>query len=221
MLWMTEGASLSRPIKIILHGYLKKLYPQDITLSGETVAELINGLCKVAKRELAPDPLKGKHHLAVAGYNTKESLYEPLAFGVTEIHITPDFVAGKSGAFIKIAIGIALVAVAPYAAGAIGGVGAGVATSAAGLAASNFVAGALFKIGLSLILGGVMELLSPAPQLDTGGSGGSDPAPSRYFGSDQNTTAIGTRIPMLYGTHIGWGHIISFNVSSSALAVAT
>lgn len=214
-----EGMLLRSPIKIILHGYLKKAHPGDIRLSGETVAELVNGLfCQI--KELRPDPARGKHHIAVLGYGTKDSLFAPLDPSVTELHIVPDFVAGKSGAFIKIVIGIALIAVAPYAAGLIGGVGAGVATSAAGLAASNFVAGALFKIGLSLVLGGLMELISPAPQLDTGSVGGADPAPSRYFGGDTNTVAIGTRIPILYGEHIAWGHIISFNVTSSEVAVA-
>jgi predicted phage tail protein len=63
----------------------------------------------------------------------------------------------------------------------------------------------LFSIGLTLTMGGVMALLAPTPESDTGTEG------SRFNGYSM-TTKNGTPIPILYGTEQLPGHLLSSDV---------
>lgn len=188
-------------IKIVLHGYFKELFPHDITLSGSSVAELINGLCKVTK---AFNPKLGeeKHCMSIIGFDTKESLFSPIPSNITEIHIVPSMEGGKGGLF-KVIIGVAIIAVAIYNPGVLFTIG-GFSVEGASL---------LFT-GISLALGGLLEMLSPQPQIDKNGNSAVDPEASKYLGASQNTVKIGTRIPIAYGENKAYGHYLSFNVDA-------
>jgi predicted phage tail protein len=182
-------------VKIILHGYLKQLHPGELILSGRTVAEIINGMCKTTKA-FNVGPTEEKHVISVLGFEKKESLYEPIDPELKELHMVPAMVGGKSGGFIKIVIGAVLIA----------------ASFIPGL---NF----LLPIGISMVLGGVLELLTPQPRADTFGNGEADPEASKYLGATQNTVKIGTRIPLLYGEMKAYGHYLSFDVDAKDIAV--
>lgn len=176
--------------KIILHGSLRKLYPHEIIVDTETVAEAIKAMCTVTRGVFNPKPGNSRYAIQVAGYDTSDALYAT-SFD-EEIHIYPQFSGGKDG-FFQIIIGAALVGVSFALGGPIGT--------------------ALLGMGLSLALGGVMSLMSPAPQMDTG-TQEQDPEASRYLAATGNTVKIGTRIPILYGEHLVFGHILSFNVNA-------
>ena len=200
-----------KTIRIIPHGYLKELIPQPVELAGESVADIIKGLCKVTGGALDPKPGEPRHCLRIPGYDSEQKLYEPIADDVEEIHIYPNFFGGfgGKGGFMKIVLGAVLIAASFFMPAAITGLSL----------LGSTVGSMMFNFGLSLVLGGLLEFLSPAPQLDlTSQVGANDPAAARYFGADRNTVKIGTRIPLVYGLHEVYGHYLSFNVTSSHVA---
>lgn len=197
--------SSERRVKIILHGYLKKLYPHDLSLVGSNAAEIINGMCKMTKA-FNPKPGQGRHTIEVVGYDCHEALTAPFSGEVNELHLVPAMLGGKSGAFAKIVIGAILIA----ASFAIPGSGL-----LFGAAYNTFV----FGIGVSLALGGLLELISPQPKANTFGNDAADPEASKYLGATQNTVKIGTRIPIMYGEILAFGQYLSFDVD--AVDVAT
>lgn len=202
--------SYEKRVKIVLHGYLKKLYPEELYLSGHNVHEIINGMCKMTKA-FNPEPNKPRHLIAVVGYQSKDSLYEPIPSDVEELHLTPAFHGGKKGGFFQIVVGVVLVAAAFYTGGASLGV-----LGQLGIAGGSL--GLLGNIGLSLLLGGLLTMLSPQPKISNNGSE-ADPEASKYLGATQNTVKIGTRIPLIYGRVKHGGHYISFDVDAKDVAV--
>lgn len=195
-------------VKIILHGYLKELYPHEISLSGTSVATILNGLCKVTKQAFFPKLGEGKHRMRVVGFETQESLYADLTPATKELHIVPDMSGGKGGLF-QIIIGIIMIIciiIFP-------------ASAAAFAAAIGTTTGSLLLTGASLILGGLMSALSPAPKMDSFGNQAADPEASKYLGATANTVKIGTRIPIAYGTTKIYGQYLSFDVDAMDVAV--
>ena len=62
-----------------------------------------------------------------------------------------------------------------------------------------------------MIVGGLIQLLTPVPEIDTGEDGDG----SKFLGSTKNTVKIGTRIPVLYGTRKWGGHYLSFDIDAT------
>lgn len=122
-------------------------------------------------------------------------LHSPLQ--VSELHVVPQFSGG--GGFVKIVIGIVIIAVAWYFAGPLG------ATF------SNI----LLSVGASLVLGGLLELLTPAPKTTPATANTN----SQYLGVAKNTTDINTPIPIGYGRFLVYGQILSFRLDANQGAV--
>ncbi len=157
---------------------------------GDTVAEIVESITRQLKG-FAPDPKLGRKKIKVVGFDSEESLHQPLGDTKT-IHIVPQLNGLKSGnAFFQIVIGLALI-------------GVGFALGATGLLGSMAI-----KVGALMILGGLSQLLSPQPETDK-----DDGVKSRYLGSPRNTVQIGTRIPILYGEKRVGGHYISFDINA-------
>lgn len=193
-------------VKIILHGYLKDLYSETIELVAHSAAEAINGMCKFTKA-FNVGLKEDKHLIQVLGFNSEEELRNPLSPDVKELHLVPAFLGGKGGGFIKIVIGAVLIAAAFY----LGPTGAPLMGAK--------LTSAIASIGISLALGGILELISPAPKIDQTGNTQSDPEASKYLGASQNTVKIGTRIPLVYGRHRMHGHYLTFNVDAKDVAL--
>lgn len=199
--------SCERTVKIVLHGYLKDLYKDEINLSGHNVAELINGMCKTTKA-FNTELNSPKHMISIVGFESKESLYEPLPDNLKELHLTPALFGGKKGGFFQIVLGVVAVAVGLY-----------LAPVGASIFSLTGVSGFLFNTGLSLLLGGLLSMLSPQPKTASSGSEAVDPEASKYLGATQNTVKIGTRIPIMYGENKHSGHYISFDVDAKDVAL--
>ncbi len=201
---------MEQMVEIRLHGRLKKEIPETIRISASSVAEAINGFGKFTD-VLKPKPGKDRELIQVVGYDTKESLYQTFDREVKFIDIVPAMVGGKKGGFFQVVLGAVLIAAAfafpPAAAGAGGLFGLG--------ATGSFV----FNIGVSMVLGGILSFLSPQPKIDRFGNGAADPEASKYLGATQNTTRIGTRIPIVYGKMLCYGHYLSFNVDAVDVAL--
>ncbi|WP_419902138.1 hypothetical protein [Kiloniella sp.] len=182
-----------------MHGCLKKICSETLEFDVSTPAEAIRALSSQVKG-LAPLPGQPMKQLRIVGVDA-DSIFAPLK--LKELHIVPDFAGGKKGGFFKIILGVALIA-------------ASFLIPAGGLTIGSFTlsASSLLWTGASMILGGLLEAVSPAPKADVE-TGPGDPPASKYLGTPQNTTAIGTRIPMGYGRRKVAGHFISFDIQAT------
>jgi len=168
--------------QVHLHGYFTAFHDGPIAVVAETVSDAVEAVTRQLKG--FQPTVRGRHRVKVVGHETTEALYQPLGETV-DIHLVPQFAGGKSGGFIQIIIGAVLVAGsfllpgpwAPY----------------------------LMATGAMLMLGGLVQLLSPAP---------GEEKKSRYLGTPKNTVEIGTRIPILYGEDKVYGHYLSFDVDA-------
>lgn len=141
-----------------------------------------------------------------------------LPLGQNDLVITP-VITGSRGA-VKALIGVGLIV-------ATGGFGAGAGSALLGISGTKVIAGVVSKIGFSMLLGGISEMLSPQPQLPsfdfnapvsgfTGGAGGitrgSDGSQSYAYTGPANTVGLGKTIPVVYGKALIGGHILSTDI---------
>jgi predicted phage tail protein len=191
---------LSKRKRVILHGYLKDLWSEPLELEVESAAEAIKAFCQQTGA-LNPKLGQPRHRIRVVGFDTAEEIFAPT--DAEEIHLIPDFAGGKQAGLFQILIGVALVA-ASFIPGLNAALWAGASTM-------------FLSFGVSMILGGLVQMLSPAPNRDT--ALGNDPEASKYLGAPKNTVAIGTRIPIGYGLHQIFGHYISFDIRATDVAL--
>lgn len=193
---------LSNKKRIFLHGNLKHLHEGVIEVYADSPAEAIHGMCHQLP-ELSHLKIEERPVIQIVGFNTRQSIYEKT--DVEELHLVPAFIGAKGGGLFKIVLGAVLIA----AAFALGGPAAGT------------LATTLFSMGTSMILGGLLELLTPAPKRDSGTEGATDPDASKYLGAPGNTVKAGTRIPLIYGEFRVYGHYMSFNIDATEVQPQT
>jgi predicted phage tail protein len=117
--------------------------------------------------------------------------------GQQEIKFVP--VVSGAGATGRIIAGIALIALASFVTfGTLGGV-----------VAAGAINAAVFGVGVSLVLGGVAELLTPTPKVPQGPDTQDDPRKSYSFSSIQNTSRSGTPVPICYGRPGAVGSVVA------------
>ena len=181
----------------------------------DTIAEAIKALGQQVKA-LRPIPGQARpvYDVVCDGVVTVEDLFKVTDHDIREVHLVPAMCGGggKGGVFAAIGIGILLIAVAWWNPAALVGL-------AALLPAGVSATGMLFSLGLSLVLGGILQLMSaPTPNAEgttVASSDTTDPATSRYLGSPKNTTKIGTRVNIFFGENKVPGHFLSFNIDTS------
>lgn len=179
--------------KVYLHGDLARLHDGPIVVAAETAAEAVEAVTRQIpgfKPAFNRPPKKVK----VVGCEKVEDLFVPL--DQDELHLVPQLNGGKKGGWVQILIGIALVAI----------------SFIPGLQAFATLASILLKAGALLILGGLVQLLSPKPSSDD------ERQRSDYLGAPGNTVRIGTRIPILYGRYRVYGHYLSFDIHATRVA---
>ena len=135
------------------------------------------------------------------------------------IRIVPVIGGAKSGT-AKILIGIGLIAAAfiigPAAGGFLGiGAGLGGATGAGAAVSMGLVSGsfasAVGMIGVSLVIGGVAQLLTPVPKTSYDET---DPSKSYSFSGIQNVSRQGVPVPICYGEVLVGSVVISAGVNA-------
>jgi predicted phage tail protein len=146
----------------------------------------------VRLHNLKPYGPQGKWNVKIVDHPTEAHLKSPLR--MQELHIVPAFTGG--GGVFKVVLGVVLIVV-----------GAILTYTGIGAAAAPY----LYSMGASMILGGIIELLTPAPKVvpnvDT---------QSQYLGSPKNTVAVNTPIPIGYGRFLLFGQILSFRMEADA-----
>jgi predicted phage tail protein len=191
--------------RVFFHGPYKSAHDGPVEVEAETVREAI-ALVTSQLPFFTPD-LSGRKRIRVRGIDTVEALDQA---GPEEIHIYPPLTGGKNGGFVQILIAVVLITVALMLPG--GGFAAIMAMEA------SFLATTLATIGVSMIVGGLIQILMPTPTIDSP-SGSDSVEGSKYLGARGNTTKVGTRIPLLFGEDKIFGHILSFNVDAKDVAV--
>jgi len=126
-----------------------------------------------------------------------------MSSAATEFEMEPVLEGSKRGGVLQIVIGAVALVAAYFTAGA--------SLTAIGLSATaaTGVTTALTGLGLSMMLGGVVQMLTPQPKYNVGASSSTDNKPNYAFGAPVNTVAMGYPVPLLYGTREIGGAIIS------------
>ena len=125
--------------------------------------------------------------------------------GADDIRIAPITQGSKSGGLFSIVLGAALFFLAPYVAPTFVGV--------LGEGAAIMLGNAVASLGTALMLGGVMQLLSPQ-QKGLSAKDSPDNGASYNFNGPVNTTAQGNPVPLLYGELIVGSAVISAGIYS-------
>lgn len=192
---------------IYLHGQLGKELGEKWDLNVDSVAEAISAIDANTGKLINFIQSKLQDKIAYNIVVDEEEILEEDLLCKTpkkEIHITP-VIEGARGGFMKIIAGIALIA-APYLAATMaGGLGAGFAGTALGGAAGSASVGALYgslnffgnmvvSLGLSLVMGGITELMTKTPTMGEGKS-----TQSFLFQGNVNNQVQGQAVPIGYG----------------------
>lgn len=186
-------------MKIILHGYLKKLYPHEIEVAANTAAEAISFLKQLDP--FNPNKVRKHYQVSLPDFQSRDSIYSQT--DKEELHIHP-VIAGAGGGgngLLQIVIGIVMIVAAVWTAG----------TS---LTWSNLMLGGMVQagnialMGAMMVLGGILQMLMPTPEVQSDKK-------SDYLGSPENTAKIGTPISMLFGRRKAGGQYLSYDIDAA------
>ena len=180
--------------KIHFHGKFADYHDGPITIEAESPWEAIEAVTRQLEGFKA-DPIHGRQRIQVAGYNDINDL-RAVNDNNEDIHILPAIAFGKKGGLIQTIVGAVMVV-------------AGI------LLLSTPWGVPLVLSGAAMMLGGIVQMLTPAPKLNVGDS---QQQRSKYLPPVQNTTRIGTHIPLLYGERRVAGQILSINIDSRNMA---
>lgn len=172
-------------MQVTFHGLLAEQYGKDHFIHASSIKDALEGLSRQLKI-FENIMVDRRPVMRIVGHLTEESLSE----NPDKIDVIP--MVGGGGGFTKIVIGSIIIAAAILIPGA------------------QF----LLPVGISMVLGGVMELFIKAPSL----SKQSDPEASTYLGLGNNTTKLGTLRSYSMGTvKVVTPHVIAINVDSNDL----
>lgn len=200
-------------VTIRLLGEAGRRYGRRFQLAVKTPAEAVRALCLQIpglRQYLLESGDKGIEWRVVTDHS--EGLDEDqLLWPMSKRLVLAPLPAGRGGAG-KIIAGVALIGVAVL----LGPIGAPLfyGAAAAGGVIGGFAAGAVASIGLSLVFGGVAELLTPTPKLPSFKGRDRDEQQNSFtFDKSNANTVQGEVVPVLYGERIiGSLPVLSFGL---------
>lgn len=197
---------------LILDGRMAKKFGRVHQFDVADLPEMLRAMCSQVrgfKRYLSEGHM---HGIRFAFFNGKHNIgldEFDMTNGSEVYRITAINEGSKRAGVLQIVIGaVALVAAFFTAGGSLVALG----MSAAAAAATTT---ALTGLGLSMMLGGVVQLLTPQPKYNVGASSSTDNKPNYAFGAPVNTVAMGYPVPVLFGEREIGGAIISAGIFSS------
>jgi predicted phage tail protein len=178
--------------RVLLYGHLRKRFGREFQFAIETPGEAIRALCSQIpdfKDYMLEHSEPGYRMLLDGEASGEDRLKEPL-FGVATIKLVP-VVAGAKNEWGWILTGVAIIGVV----GLTGGLaGLGMFGSLAGTSwLSNMAVG----MGMSMVLGGVSQVLTGNPSANT--ESPSDKPGGKYFNGPACGMGQGGCIPVRYG----------------------
>lgn len=185
-------AASNHPLRTVrLYGKLGQLFGRVHQLAVETPKEAIKALSVILpgfEQFMLQSQSKGLTFAVFNGANNigKDELAS--AYGTQDIRIAPVIIGSKWGGVFQTIIGAVLVA-------------------------ASFIPGAQFlaPVGISMMVGGVVQMLSPQPS-GLSRREDADNKPSYVFGSPVNSTAQGNPVPIGYGQRRIGGAVISAGI---------
>ena len=202
--------------KIKLYGRLAKFVGQrvfeaDVASAAEAVRFLLANFPQLEKH------MADQHYrVSVGKYDlTADELHNPT--GQQEIKIVPVLAGAGSGAG-KIIAGVALIALAVFALPVV--LGSAVWAGSIGYGTAVGIINATIGIGASLVLGGVAQLLTPTPKINTPGTpqDNNDPRKSYSFSGIQQTSRQGVPVPIVYGETVVGSVVVSAGIDTVQVA---
>lgn len=194
---------------IILNGQLGKLFGRRHRFDVATAGEAVRALC-------ANFPGFERHMMETPNVGYRVKLHDAPLQDIKELHhpvggrtitITP-VVSGAGRGMGQILLGAALIAAAVF----IPGLGTAM------LIGATSVASVAFSVGVSLVIGGVAQLLAPSPKSNAPAERPEN-QPSYVFNGPVNTTAQGQPVPVGYGRLVVGGAVISGGLSTEEIPV--
>jgi predicted phage tail protein len=195
---------------IKLYGPLRKLFGREYKFEVGSTAEAIRALCLMVDGFESYLRTAEDRGVGFAVFNGKRNIGKD-ELGLTakkEIRIAPVYGGRKSNnGVVQILVGIVLIAAAFFTGGA--------ALAAGGIVYAGLAGQIAVTLGASLLLGGIVQMLSPTAQT-SGANISSDPEnkPSYAFGGPVNTSAQGYPIAVFYGEREVGGAVISAGIYS-------
>lgn len=189
-----------------------KLYGQLAKFVGKRVLEADVATAAEAVRFLVTNWPELERHMADQYYRVSldaydlggDELHDPA--GASTIRIAP--VVAGAGTVGRILLGVALIAASFFIPGsaalAIGALKVGIGS-------------AVFGLGVTMVLGGVAQLLTPVPKLDAASE--QDPRRSFSFSGIQNTSRPNTPVPIVYGETLVGSIVISAALDTVQVSV--
>jgi predicted phage tail protein len=191
--------------KIKLYGQLakfvgKRVLEADVATAAEAVRFLVTNWPEL-ERHMADQ----YYRVSLDAYDLSgDELHDPA--GLSTIRIAP--VVAGAGTVGRILLGVALIAASFFIPGsaalAIGALKVGIGS-------------AVFGLGVTMVLGGVAQLLTPVPKLDAASE--QDPRRSFSFSGIQNTSRPNTPVPIVYGETLVGSIVISAALDTVQVSV--
>jgi len=199
--------------KITLSGGLAKKFGKVHQFHVADMREMLRAMCASVpgfKKYVSNAHLNGVRFAFYSGGKNIGLEEFDMSTGATEYRMSQVIEGSKQAGVLQIVIGaIALVAAFFTAGASLAAWGA--AMTAGAIGATTILTG----IGISMMLGGVVSMLTPQPSYNIGSASSTDNQPNYAFGAPVNTVAMGYPVPVLYGQREIGGAIISAGIFSS------
>lgn len=198
--------------EVRLYGPLRARFGRSHWLAVDSPAEAVQALCCLFdgfRQAVLGHTGPGYRVMVGEGTKTDARTEETLtvsAGSARVIRIAPVIHGNKKGGLGMILAGIALMVVAPYLGSVVGAALGGTA----GLVVGSAVIGASVAIGKAMILGGVVQLLSPQRK----GSGNQDKESSYNFAGPVNVSEPGGPVPVIIGRMMVGSLVVSAGIST-------
>lgn len=184
---------------IRLYGKLGAQFGRIHRLAVESTAEAVRALCVMLpgfQTELMTSKDRGIAYACFLGKTNISKDDLQLSGGCDDIRIAPVMAGAKAGGFLNFILGAALVV--------------------AGFLTASPI---LLNMGISMALGGVLQMLSPQ-QSATSAADAVENGASYNFNGPVNTTAQGNPVPLLYGRMVVGSAVISAGILAQEQAYA-
>ncbi|CCF10211.1 tail assembly protein [Pantoea ananatis] len=190
-----------------LKGLMAKKFGRVHRFHVADLRELIRAMCSQVpgfKKYVSNAHLNGVRFAFFSGKDNISLQEFDMCSASAEFEMEPIIEGSKRGGTLQIIIGAVAIVAAFFTAGASFAAFAGISAAAAAATTT-----ALTGLGISMLLGGVVQMLTPQPKFNVGASSSTDNKPNYAFGAPVNTVAMGYPVPVLYGTREIGGAIIS------------
>ena len=205
---------VKRPMtRILLSGSLAQKFGRkyDRLLESGTTREVLSALQHTVEGWTDEIMRMSRAGIRFAIFRNRENISEGefSLSGTTEIRIVPVISGSKSGGLFQTVLGVVLIVAGLFITGGTFGAGAPFGS-------------AMIMMGASMVLGGVVQMLTPVPSSKSGSQqeqAGTENKPSYLFNGAFNSTQQGLPVPVVYGEMLVGSSVIAVGTWAEALPV--